>query len=469
MVNLFVAREKELKNLNVMYQSNRFEMAVIYGRRRIGKTSLIKKFIEDKPAIYLQGIEATSETNLRFLSEVIFSYENPNRINKNRVFANFREAFEEIQDIADRQSEKLILVLDEYPYLAQSNRSISSILQYVIDHLFIEHANIMLILCGSSMSFMEHQVLGYQSPLYGRRTGQLKLLPFNIFDVSKMLPKVAKEDLLVYYGITGGVPQYLEFIDEKKTVQQNIESLFLNQNAVLQNEPNILLQQELRNPATYFSILEAIAHGKNKNSEIMQAIGFNGTNSISQYLKNLLELDIIERKQPIFENNRRKFIYAIKDSLFKFWFKFIAGKQDLIALERTQGLLEEIMHELPRFLGPTFEKASADWIWAQTELPLEPRTIKSWWGTNPILKRQEEVDLVAPNFDNSEIIIAECKWRNPDKLSHQIVDTLINRAALIGEFNSIYYYVFVKKSNEDFDEYATNRGVKVVEYQNFFK
>lgn len=465
----FIGRQIELKNLDKMYQSPNFEMAVMYGRRRVGKTSLIKQFISDKPAIYVQGVEATAETNLRFLSNAIYDFEEPDRINTQKRFFDFREAFEEVQDLANKQHEKLIFVMDEYPYFAQSAAEIISILQFVIDHVYKENNNIMLILCGSSMSFMEHQVLGYQSPLYGRKTGQFKIRPFDIFNTKKMLPKVSNEDLLAYYGITDGIPQYLSFVDQDKTVAENIREMFLVQNAPLQDEPNVLLQEELRKPATYFSILNALAHGKNKNSQISQAIGFNNTNSISAYLNNLIDLEIIERKQPILEHNTKKSIYAFKDNMFKFWFKFIAEAQDLIALERTQGLLDAIMKELPRFLGPVFEQASRDWLWQQDDLPFFPKKISSWWGNNPILHKQEEIDLVAVSFDDSEAIVGECKWRNVDKLSHEMIDTLINRSTLLPKVKEKYLYFFTKDTTENFAQYAKTHNVRVIRYNEFFE
>lgn len=200
-------------------------MAVIYGRRRVGKTSLIKQLLSNKLAIYVQGVQATAETNLRFLSNAILDFEEPKRINRHKTFFDFAEAFEEIQDIANKQNEKIVCVMDEYPYFAESSAEISSILQYTIDHIYKEKNNIMLILCGSSMSFMEHQVLGYKSPLYGRKTGQFKIRPFDIFTTKKMLSKVNNEDLLAYYGITDGIPQYLSFIDQTKSVEENKNEL----------------------------------------------------------------------------------------------------------------------------------------------------------------------------------------------------------------------------------------------------
>lgn len=467
----FVARENELDDLEEMYESSNFEMAVIYGRRRVGKTALIKEFIKDKPAIYFQGIEATKELNLGYLSDSIMDFENPNRINKNFIFPDFKTAFSQIQDIANQQKKKLVFVLDEFPYLAESAPEVSSLLQYAIDHIYKNFDNIMLILCGSSMSFMVHQVLGDKSPLYGRKTGQLKIRPFDIFDMKKALPDVNDEDLLAYYGITGGVPQYMNFIRPDDSVSENIKRLFLKQTAPLQDEVNVLLQEELRKPATYYSILVAIANGKNKANDIYQTIGLNSASQLSPYLNRLMELEILERRAPILETNKKKSIYAIKDSMFKFWFKFISGEQDQIALGQIDAVLANIMSELPRFLGSIFEQASIDWIWKNHDLPLIPREVKSWWGYNPILKRQDEIDVVAINYNNQEAIIGECKWRNSRKLNSEMLTNLQKRAMLFSEINKIkknYLYFFVKNCNSDFVEKAKNKNIKVVIFHHFF-
>lgn len=466
-MNRFVGRSRELKGLDSLYNSDRFEMAVIYGRRRVGKTSLIRKFIENKPAIYVQGVEATSELNLRYLSDAIKDFENPNRINKNAIFADYREAFSQVQDIANMRHEKIILVLDEYPYFAQADRSISSILQYVIDHVYKQFNNIMLILCGSSMSFMEHQVLGYKSPLYGRRTAQFKIRPFDIFDTRKMLDRVSISDLLGYYGITGGIPQYLSFIDQQKSVAENIKQLFLQENAPLQNEPNILMQEELRKPASYYSILTAIASGHTKSNDIAQSAGIKA--AIGPYLNNLIELGIVVRKQSILEKSSRKYIYTFKDNMFRFWFRFVSDRQDQIAMGRVEGVLESIMQEFPRFLGSIFEQVCIQWLWQNKDLPFEPKEIKSWWGTNPVLKKQEEIDVVAINYDDSQAIVGECKWRNKDKLNHEMIDKLIQRSALLPKITQRYYYFFAKEVTSNFVDYASQRNVKVIPYSTFFE
>lgn len=154
--------------------------------------------------------------------------------------------------------------------------------------------------------------------------------------------------------------------------------------------------------------------------------------------------------------------------MFLFWLKFISESQDQIVLERTQGLLDYIEEELPRFLGPIFEKASKQWLWQQDDLPFEPRKIGSWWGNNPMKHRQEEIDVVAINFDNSQAIVGECKWRNIDKINHEIIDTLNMRAMLLPKVKRTFKYVFVKESKKDFEEYAAKNNVKVVRYTDFF-
>lgn len=228
------------------------------------------------------------------------------------------------------------------------------------------------------------------------------------------------------------------------------------------------MQEELRKPATYYSILVAIAHGKTKNNEIAQAIGFDNPSRLSPYINKLIELDIIERKLPILERNSRKAIYTFKDNMFDFWFKFISGRQDQISLNKTDGILKYVEKELPRYLGPIFEKASIDWLWQNSKLPFDPKEIKSWWGNNPLLKRQDEIDIVAVNFEDTKAIVGECKWRNPDKLTVEMLQTLMQRAQLLPKVKQYYLYFFVKDANTDFITQAEKSNIKVVTYNQFF-
>ena len=327
----------------------------------------------------------------------------------------------------------------------------------------------MLILCGSSMSFMEKQVLGIKSPLYGRRTAQFKIKPFTIFDTKKLLPSVSNEDLLAYYGITGGVPQYLTGIDQHLNLQDNIKELFLYPDSPLFNEPSALLEQEFNKPEIYFAILTAIANGKSKFNDIFTASHLKNNSSLVRYLNELIEIGIVQSKMPLYSTSNKQKIYQINDGLFRFWFNFIATEQSAINSGRTIGLEKRILEQLPDFLGSSFEKISKEWIWQAPDLPIEPRAVTNWWGPNPIKKRQEEVDIVAPNYDNTEAIIGECKWRSQANLNTRMIDLLQERALLIPKIKRTHLYFFVKEANPSFLKYTNKHQVTVIQYKDFFE
>jgi len=247
----FIGRESEMSNLSNEYNRDGFSFAVIYGRRRVGKSSLINHFINSKKAIKYTAVEQSDLLNLSNFSDSVLNIY-PSAKSYIDTFVDWGKAFDYISEQA--KEEKVVLFIDEYPYLADKNNSISSILQNVIDNKFL-YSNIMLILCGSSMSFMEEQVLGYQSPLYGRRTMQIKVMPFDIFDTIKMFPNETNYNKLLVYAVTGGIPQYMSFISKHKSVIDGIINSFLNKNGSLFEEPHNLLKQELREPALYNSII----------------------------------------------------------------------------------------------------------------------------------------------------------------------------------------------------------------------
>jgi AAA+ ATPase superfamily predicted ATPase len=226
---MFIGREKELSKLNEMYASDSFEFAVIYGRKRVGKTTLIREFCKDKKAIYFIAREANDIINIENFSKDVFNVTSKETAGTAK-FPDWEKAFEYIYNLA--KNERLILVIDEYPYLAQANRSISSIIQAHIDMKF-KDSKLFLILCGSSMSFMEYQVLSYKSPLYGRRTSQFKIKPFTFFESIKYHKEFTNEEKAIIYGITGGIPEYLSKIKEGKSLKDNIIDMFLNENGHL--------------------------------------------------------------------------------------------------------------------------------------------------------------------------------------------------------------------------------------------
>lgn len=266
---MFYCREEELRKLNKRYQGDQFECVVIYGRRRVGKTALINEFCNDKKTIYFSALNATSQENLRMLSKAIWNCKNPDMINAPE-YRSYEDAFEEIGYMG--QKERIIFVIDEYPYLAKAEESISSRLQHLIDHAWSD-SKIFLVLCGSSMSFMEYQVLGYESPLYGRRTAQFKIESLTYKETAMFNPGLSLEDNAMVYGITGGVPHYINKLDVRGDVDEALLDNLFDRSSYLYEEPENLLKQELREPAVYNTIITAIAGGATRMNEIVTKTG----------------------------------------------------------------------------------------------------------------------------------------------------------------------------------------------------
>lgn len=446
---MFVGREKELASLAQHYQTDKFQFAVIYGRRRIGKTALINEFLKDKKAIFFTAIEENAEDNLARLSRAIRHFIDPNTIDDS-PFASFETALAEVAQLA--QKERVVLVIDEYPYLAQAYPAISSMLQYYIDHQYSK-TNLFLILCGSSMSFMEYQVLGYKSPLYGRRTCQYKLKPFTQKEAEELYPNFSKMETFEINSIMGGIPKYLRLVSDKLSVIDNIKRTFLNTDSILFEEPSNLLKQELRDPATYNSIINAIATGASKLSKIASKANV-ASGAVSKYLQNLISLGIISKKVPVTEMGKsksRNTIYIISDGMFRFWYTFVSKNFSLIEAGYPDPVAEQVKKGLPNFLGPSFEHLSQEFMWhhlMDKKIVPEPfRQLGYWWGTDPHEKAKVEMDVVGISIDNLAGFFGECKWKN-EPVSRSVLEKLIYRSNLFN-YPKKYYYLFSKTGFTD--------------------
>ncbi len=446
---MFVGRHQELEQLNQAYQENDFQFTVIYGRRRIGKTSLINEFLKDKKAIYYVALEENAEDNLKRFSDAISIFKNTDQGGKEK-FANFEECFKEITRLAQKQ--RVILVIDEFPYLAKAYPTISSMLQSYIDHEFKE-TNLFLILCGSSMSFMERQVLGYQSPLYGRRTLALKLEPFKLSEAHEMLPKLSKEDAFIINTVCGGVPQYLSYMSDSMSVADNIKKNFLSKSGRLFDEPNNLLQQELRDPTNYNSIINAIASGASKHSKIAQSAHLQ-TGPLTTYLNNLIDLGIVEKKLPVTEQKKsrsKNIVYRICDGMFRFWYTFVGKQTDLIERGLTDLAWAKVQKNLSDFMGPEFEKYSQDFMWSQDMnekiVPNPFIHLGNWWGTDKRTHQQVELDIVGFSDDERDGYFGECKWKN-ELISRSVLEKLITNSEIF-KYPIKHYYLFAKSGFTD--------------------
>ncbi len=435
---MFIGRERELASLNTMYQSNRFEFAVIYGRRRVGKTALINRFIEDKQAIYFMGVESNAKQNLENFSKSIMEYSTG--IPADTSFASFQSALEYVFRLAE--SKRLILAIDEYPYIARASESLASTLQLLIDK-YRDSSKLMLLLCGSSMSYMEDHVLAYKAPLYGRRTSQMKLLPFDFEETCRYLGHMDAESKALIYGAVGGTPQYLLQINNALSVEANIKNTYLNPVSFLFEEPVNLLKQEVREPAIYTAIITAIATGCSRMSEIAGKVG-EDTNTCTSYIKNLISLGIVQKETPYGEKASRKSIYSIADNMFRFWYRFVPENNSLIVRGAADLVYRRIAPHFTEYMGKVFEDICIQYLWKQLlsgTAPIEFSSLGRWWGNNPLTRSQTEIDIMGEQ-DKDSALFGECKWIN-EKVDLGILETLVQRSHLFPH-RKVHLYLFAK-------------------------
>ena len=442
---MFVSRTNELATLNKMYLKNTFQMAVIYGRRRVGKTTLINEFVKDKPAIFFAAPEANAHLSLMLFSEKVYGFFGLPKTTG--MFRNWHDAFSFIAEKAIEQ--RFILVIDEFPYLVNSSKSISSILQNIIDHE-IKGTNLFLILCGSQISFMEKQVLGGKSPLFGRRTAQFRIEGFDYFDAAKMLPGVSNEEKIKYYACIGGTPHYLNQINPTLSFEENLMDLYFEPHAYLYGEPTMLLQQELREPAMYNSVISAVATGSSRMNDISTKIAEETAKS-GKYIKTLLELRILRKEVPFDENpnSSRKTIYRIADHCFRFWYKYVFMYNDSIETGAGHIIAESfVFPELSAFIGkPAFEDVCRQYIMRKNKLktlPFLATSFGTWWGTDNLEKQASDIDIVADNKQLKKVLMCECKWKNESTDVGEL-KKLLGKARLLTGYNE-YQFMFFSKA-----------------------
>lgn len=436
---MFVGRKEELTRLEKMYAGEKMEMAVVYGRRRVGKTTLISEFCKNKRTVFFSCLQMSAAQNLEALSAAVARAED-GASEAVRTFASFADAFTRMAELAARQ--RLVVVLDEYPYLAKAEPGISSLLQNFLDHQFKE-TKLFLILCGSSMSFMEKQVLGYQSPLYGRRTAQFKVEPFDYYEAAAWFAGRSREEQALLYGITGGVPLYLEQFSPALSLRENLLENFFSRSAMLFEEPGNLLKQELREPERYNSIITAVAAGSTKLSEIAAAVRLE-TGVCSKYIDSLIELGILCRETPVTEPRSRRPVYQISDPFFRFWYTFVPRNMALIQSGRMEKVYDEVVGDrLHDYMGQVFERICRDWVLFHAEdLPFIPADAGRWWGGDPKTKKQAEIDLVAPSADGTQVIVGSCKFRAAPLGPGDLALMAQYADAMGGGFASRYYWFF---------------------------
>jgi len=442
---MFIGRKHELGELDRLYKSGKFQCVIMYGRRRVGKTALISEFIKSKEAIYFTGQETNAKDNLESLSHSIFMISSDFAASA-PVFSGYKEALDAVFDLA--KTRRVILAIDEYPYLAQSYRGISSLLQIFIDK-HKETSKLFIILCGSSLSFMENQVLGYQSPLFGRRTAQFKVLPFDFEQTREYLRggSLSHEDVALLFGVTGGIPLYLSLMDKELSAEENIKRNFLTTSGYLFEEPSNLVKQECREPSQYNAIIRAIAGGASRLSEISSKVG-QETALCSAYISKLISIGIVRKEYPFREETSRKTIYTLDDGMFRFWYRFIPNRMAFIQRGEVDLAYEWIKPHTSEYMGSVFEEICKQYLWRQNiakQTPILFTDAGRWWGNSKKKKEECEIDIIAANKD--EAIFAECKWTN-ERVGVGVLNTLIERSELFS-YREKHYYLFAKTSFTD--------------------
>ena len=399
----FINRERELSALKKFWQGKNAQLIVIYGKRRVGKTELIKQFIREKPHIYFLAQKINEHENLKLLGEAAGEYFD-NDILKRKGFENWKWVFEYLRK---NVKERTVFVIDEFPYLAEANKGISSVFQSGWDE-YLKNTPVFLILCGSSISMMEDEVLSYKAPLYGRRTGQIFLKPFPFFEAKKFYPNTSFARCLGLYSIAGGNPSYLKIFNPRLSLEANIKRNILQPEAFLYNEVEFILREELREPRNYFAILKAIALGRNRISEIVNETGLP-KGILHKYLFILEDIHIIQKEVSVTEKNplkSRKGIYKLQDQFFKFWFKYILPNKGNIEEGRVDLVLKKIKDDFNLIVSENYENAAKEVINNHKSRFFPINKIGRWWDRN------EEIDIVVLNEEENKILFGEVKWSN---------------------------------------------------------
>ncbi|HYN44661.1 MAG TPA: ATP-binding protein [Candidatus Limnocylindrales bacterium] len=414
---MFIGREIELKLLEERINSNKAEFVLIFGRRRIGKTELVKKIISQHGGIILMGREESKKLQLAHFSRLLAEHFKDDFLKK-QSFTNWDAFFEYIYEKS--KSTRIIIALDEFPYLVKEEKGLPSILQDYWDNK-LKNSHIFLFLMGSSISIMEG-LMGYKSPIYGRRTAQLKLQPFQFKDVAKFIKNIHRAVEL--YCVFGGTPAYITDVDQSKNIVDNIKEKFLRMDSYIFQDVRFILMEELNEPRYYFSILEAIAAGNASLGEIINYTGLERS-LVGKYLSVLIDLDLVRREISITAIKKsKKGVYSLKDNIFSFWFGFIFPYEDMISLGRSEEVLSRISKDLNAHIGKAFEEIAKEFLWETSKGNFSK--IGRWW------QKGEEIDIVALNDEEEDILFFECKWSKlNERDALNILTDLKRKAALV--------------------------------------
>ncbi|MBK7202203.1 ATP-binding protein [Candidatus Amarolinea dominans] len=438
---MFINRHAELINLETHYRSGRAELFVLYGRRRVGKTELVRHFCADKPHIFFIATLSADNDQLASFSQEIWRFTHAN-ISDGFTFPSWEAAFRALADLPGRP----VVVLDEFTYLISGNKTIPSILQKVWDEL-LRNTQVFLILCGSYVGMMEREILGYQAPLYGRRTGSYLLPALELPAAAVFLPAYTPIQQIEAWAVLGGMPYYLATFSDQADIFANIRARILDSQGMLRREPQMLLMEELREPRNYFSILRALAQGSTRLNEISQGARVGDATTTARYLNILQDLRVVNRNVPATESRpdkNKRGLYQITDAFLRFWFRYVHPNQGSLDLGLADAVLaQRVRPTFDQFVSYAFEEAARAYVARLAragQLAFLPERIGSWWDSTG------EVDVVAVSEADGALLLGECKWSvNP--VGTDILDDLQRKARLVdpqGRWPAVSYALFAK-------------------------
>lgn len=437
---MFYGRNEELLELNERYNTKKFEMGIVYGSRRIGKTSLLREFIKDKKGIYFQAKESNELDN-----RTSFSYKINELLNipYMYIYPTFSDAFDMLIKFAGDDS--FVIVIDEISFLAKSDKGFLSELQYNIDHKF-KDTKIKLILSGSSISFMKDIIKNKRGPLFQRSTFQMNIKKMFYSDALLFLDGLDKEEKIKYLSIFGEHPFYLEMIDKEKSFDENICNLLFNKFGNLIDAPDKVLPSASKDQNTYNTILKAIAHRKRTNKEIAEFVG-KEANYIASYLPKLIDNEIIEKRES-FNKNQKMNYYEISDNLIKFWYRFIFDNKEEILQNMGRLIFEDNKDEILQFISFGFENVAISYLSEKNIkglLPYNYNVIRNYKVDNSKLGRSIELDGLANGIGKAKnrLLVIECKYRNKP-LSLNVLDHLKESLTI---FPYEYYDIYLFSKN----------------------
>ena len=406
----FVDRDQEMETLLDEYSREGSSLVVMYGRRRVGKTTLISEFLKGKNGLYFLSSQESEVQNRNLFKEKVAEFLN-NDLLRNATVSDWDTIFKAITET--KFETKPIIVIDEFQYIGKSNNAFPSIMQRIWDTI-LKDKSVMLILCGSLITMMKEQTLEYSSPLYGRRTSQIRLKQIPFLYYNEFFPNKSYKELVEMYAVTGGVPKYIESFREEKDIYTAIKRHVLNPSSYLYDEPHYLLQQEVSEIGSYFSLIKTIAAGNSKLSAIASALELPQTR-LTKYLKTLMDLDILEREVPVTEENpekSKKGLYKIKDNYIKFWFAFVYPNLSFLESGNMQIVMDKIKKGfISGQVSFVYEDVCRQKMWqmnADGTWPFTFSKIGRFWGGDT------EIDVVALDPEGKNLILGECKyWKEP--------------------------------------------------------